>query len=153
MPLIIGGIEKIAGSKSSAKDIKNAKDAMQQTKDVISDTSSKTSEISTASDGLNTNTSNLTGKLKDLVKNMGLGLVAELEAVAAGLLLVGGIWAIGKVLTKAVEAWQPILDNKEQTLETLGLGTALIGIVGVVTAGLGAIGTKLIVALGLEQQF
>ena len=149
MPLIIGGIEKIAGSKSSAKDIKNAKDAMQQTKDVISDTSSKTSEISTASDGLNTNTSNLTGKLKDLVKNMGLGLVAELEAVAAGLLLVGGIWAIGKVLTKAVEAWQPILDNKEQTLETLGLGTAFIGIVGVVTAGLGAVGTQLIVALGL----
>ena len=149
MPLIIGGIEKIAGSKSSAKDIKNAKDAMQQTKDVISDTSSKTSEISTASDGLNTNTSNLTGKLKDLVKNMGLGLVAELEAVAAGVLLVGGIWAIGKVLTKAVEAWQPILDNKEQTLETLGLGTALIGIVGAVTAGLGAVGTQLIVALGL----
>ena len=149
MPLIIGGIEKIAGSKSSAKDIKNAKDAMQQTKDVISDTSSKTSEISTASDGLNTNTSNLTGKLKDLVKNMGLGLVAELEAVAAGLLLVGGIWAIGKVLTKAVEAWKPILDNKEQTLETLGLGTALIGIVGAVTAGLGAVGTQLIVALGL----
>ena len=149
MPLIIGGIEKIAGSKSSAKDIKNAKDAMQQTKDVISDTSSKTSEISTASDGLNTNTSTLTGKLKDLVKNMGLGLVAELEAVAAGVLLVGGIWAIGKVLTKAVEAWQPILDNKEQTLETLGLGTALIGIVGAVTAGLGAVGTQLIVALGL----
>lgn len=149
MPLIIGGIEKIAGSKSSAKDIKNAKDAMQQTKDVISDTSSKTSEISTASDGLNTNTSTLTGKLKDLVKNMGLGLVAELEAVAAGLLLVGGIWAIGKVLTKAVEAWKPILDNKEQTLETLGLGTALIGSVGVVTAGLGAVGTQLIVALGL----
>ena len=149
MPLIIGGIEKIAGSKSSAKDIKNAKDAMQQTKDVISDTSSKTSEISTASDGLNTNTSNLTGKLKDLVKNMGLGLVAELEAVAAGLLLVGGIWAIGKVLTKAVEAWQPILDNKEQTLETLGLGTAFIGIVGVVTGALGAAGTTLITALAL----
>lgn len=149
MPLIIGGIEKIAGSKSSAKDIKNAKDAMQQTKDVISDTSSKTSEISTASDGLNTNTSNLTGKLKDLVKNMGLGLVAELEAVAAGLILVGGIWAIGSMLTKMVEAWKPILDNKEQTLETLGLGTAFIGSVGVVTAGLGAVGTQLIVALGL----
>lgn len=149
MPLIIGGIEKIAGSKSSAKDIKNAKDAMQQTKDVISDTSSKTSEISTASDGLNTNTSNLTGKLKDLVKNMGLGLVAELEAVAAGLILVGGIWAIGSMLTKMVEAWKPILDNKEQTLETLGLGTALIGSVGAVIAGLGAVGTQLIVALGL----
>lgn len=149
LPTIAGVIKKISSTKYSQKHIQDAKDAMQQTKDVISDTSSKTSEISTASDGLNTNTSNLTGKLKDLVKNMGLGLVAELEAVAAGVLLVGGIWAIGKVLTKAVEAWQPILDNKEQTLETLGLGTAFIGIVGVVTGALGAAGTTLITALAL----
>lgn len=149
LPTIAGVIKKISSTKYSPKHIQDAKEAMQQTSDTLKDTSNKTTEIASGAEGVSTSTSTLTGKLKDLVKNMGLGLVAELEAVAAGLLLVGGIWAIGKVLTKAVEAWQPILDNKEQTLETLGLGTALIGSVGVVTAGLGAVGTQLIVALGL----
>ena len=149
LPTIAGVIKKISSTKYSPKYIQDAKEAMQQTSDTLKDTSNKTTEIASGAEGVSTSTSTLTGKLKDLVKNMGLGLVAELEAVAAGLLLVGGIWAIGKVLTKAVEAWQPILDNKEQTLETLGLGTALIGSVGVVTAGLGAVGTQLIVALGL----
>ena len=149
LPTIAGVIKKISSTKYSQKHIQDAKEAMQQTSDTLKDTSNKTTEIASGAEGVSTSTSTLTGKLKDLVKNMGLGLVAELEAVAAGLLLVGGIWAIGKVLTKALEAWQPILDNKEQTLETLGLGTALIGSVGVVTAGLGAVGTQLIVALGL----
>lgn len=149
LPTIAGVIKKISSTKYSQKHIQDAKEAMQQTSDTLKDTSNKTTEIASGAEGVSTSTSTLTGKLKDLVKNMGLGLVAELEAVAAGLLLVGGIWAIGKVLTKAVEAWQPILDNKEQTLETLGLGTAFIGIVGVVTGALGAAGPTLITALAL----
>lgn len=72
-----------------------------------------------------------------LIVNIALGvaILAEL-GVAAGLFLVE-IWAIGKGLDEIGKAWQPVLDNGETIATAIGLGTALLVGIGVVTALLG----------------
>ena len=72
-----------------------------------------------------------------LIVNIALGtaILAEL-GVATGLFLVE-IWAIGKGLDEIGQAWQPVLDNGETIATAIGLGTALLIGIGVVTAALG----------------
>lgn len=72
-----------------------------------------------------------------LIVNIALGtaILAEL-GVATGLFLVE-IWAIGKGLDEIGQAWQPVLDNGETIATAIGLGTALLVGIGVVTAALG----------------
>lgn len=72
-----------------------------------------------------------------LIVNIALGtaILAEL-GVAAGLFILE-IWAIGKGLDEIWQAWQPVLDNGETIAEGIGLGTALLIGIGVVTAALG----------------
>ena len=72
-----------------------------------------------------------------LIVNIALGtaILAEL-GVATGLFLVE-IWAIGKGLDEIGQAWQPVLDNGENIATAIGLGTALLIGIGVVTAALG----------------
>ena len=73
-----------------------------------------------------------------LIVNIALGtaILAEL-GIATGLFLVE-IWAIGKGLDEIGQAWQPVLDNGETIATAIGLGTALLVGIGVVTAALGA---------------
>lgn len=66
---------------------------------------------------------------------LGIAILAEL-GIAAGLFLVE-IWAIGKGLDEIGKAWQPVLDNGETIATSIGLGTALLVGIGVVTAALG----------------
>lgn len=66
---------------------------------------------------------------------IGIAILAEI-GVAAGLFLVE-IWAIGKGLDEVGKAWQPVLDNGETIATGIGLGTALLVAIGVVTAALG----------------
>ena len=66
---------------------------------------------------------------------IGIAILAEL-GVAAGLFIVE-IWAIGKGLDEIGKAWQPVLDNGETIATGIGLGTALLVGIGVVTAALG----------------
>lgn len=72
-----------------------------------------------------------------LIVNIALGtaILAEL-GIATGLFLVE-IWAIGKGLDEIGKAWQPVLDNGENIATAIGLGTALLIGIGVVTAALG----------------
>ncbi|MEG1564126.1 MAG: hypothetical protein RR365_10440 [Bacteroides sp.] len=72
-----------------------------------------------------------------LIVNIALGvaILAEL-GIAAGLFL-AEIWAIGKGLDEIGKAWQPVLDNGETIAKGIGLGTALLVGIGVVTAALG----------------
>ncbi len=77
---------------------------------------------------------------------LGKGLVADIAIGTAMLVLLGAgaalfiteIWGIGVGLQKIGEAWQPVLDNGETVASGIGLGTALLVGVGVVTAALGA---------------
>ena len=66
---------------------------------------------------------------------LGIAILAEL-GVATGLFLVE-IWAIGALLDEIGEAWKPVLDNGETIATAIGLGTALLVGIGVVTAALG----------------
>ena len=69
---------------------------------------------------------------------LGIGIAVLALMGAATLLFVAEIWAIGKGLEQVGIAWQPVLDNGETIAIGIGLGTALLVGIGVVTAALGA---------------
>lgn len=98
---------------------------------------------------VSTGTSNLTAKLKDLVKNLALGLVILIEVAAAAIIVVGAIWILGEELKLVAKAWQPVIDNGGTVAIAMGLGIGILAAIGVVTALLGSIGTTLIVNLAL----
>lgn len=87
--------------------------------------------------------------LKGLVKTFALGLVVILEVIAAAALVVGGIWLLGWELEQVGKAWQPVIDNGATIAIAMGIGTALLVGIGVVTNLLGKAGTPLIVNLAL----
>lgn len=100
-------------------------------------------------DTVNTGTSNLTSKLTTLVKNLALGLVVILEVAVAAGLIVGAIWGLGLMLEQVGIAWEPVIANAETVAIAMGIGVALLAVVGVVTALLGSVGSELIVSLAL----
>ena len=67
---------------------------------------------------------------------IGIAILAELGVAAA--LFIAEIWLIGKGLDEIGKAWEPVLDNGEDIATAIGLGTALLVGIGVVTAALGA---------------
>ena len=73
-----------------------------------------------------------------MVGQMALGVAMLALMGAATILFVAEIWAIGKGLEQVGIAWQPVLDNGETIAKGIGLGTALLIGIGVVTAALGA---------------
>lgn len=81
-----------------------------------------------------------------LIVNIALGtaILAEL-GIATGLFIVE-IWAIGKGLNEVGQAWQPVLADGDSIAKAIGLGTALLIGVGVVTA---ALGTASVASVGL----
>ena len=106
-------------------------------------------EVSAGTDTMTQSTSKLTGKLKNLVKDLALGIVIIAEVAVAAGLIVAAIWGLGLLLQQVVAAWQPVLDNGETALIAMGLGTAILVAIGVVCAVLGNVGTSLIVQIAL----
>lgn len=94
-------------------------------------------------------TSTLTTKLTTLVKNLALGIVVVAEVAVAAALIVGAIWLLGKELEQVGIAWQPVIDNAGTVAIAVGVGTALLVSVGLVTAALGKSGKTLIVNIAL----
>lgn len=76
-----------------------------------------------------------TAGLLPLAIALGTAILLEM-GVAVGLFIVE-VWAIGKGLDEIGKAWQPVLDNGETIAKAIGLGTALLVGIGVVTAALG----------------
>ena len=68
---------------------------------------------------------------------IGIGIAILAELGVAALLFIAEIWAIGKGLDEIGKAWDPVLDNGEDIATAIGLGTALLVGIGVVTAALG----------------
>ena len=93
--------------------------------------------------------SELTSKLKGLVKNLALGIVVILEVIVAVGLVVGAIWLLGILLQEVANAWQPVLDNGDTVLTAVALGTVILVAIGVITAVLGSVGASLIASLAL----
>jgi hypothetical protein len=78
-----------------------------------------------------------------------MGLVILVEVAAAALLIVGAIWLLGIMLEQVGIAWQPVIDNAGTIAIAMGIGIALLAVIGVVTAALGSVGTSLIVYMAL----
>jgi hypothetical protein len=87
--------------------------------------------------------------LKSLAKNLAMGLVIIAEVAAAALLITGAITLLGKGLEQAGIAWKPVIDNGASVAIAMGLGTAILAAIGVLTAALGSVGTPLIVNIAL----
>ena len=111
-----------------------------------------TPELQTATDTIeqtSTGTSALTGKLKSFATNMGWGLLILLEVAAAAIIFVGAIAVLGWELEQVGKAWQPVIDNGPTIASAIGMGTALLLTVGVVTGLLGTAGGALAAYMGI----
>lgn len=142
--LIIGALKIIGGlimALAAFKTIKGASEtatALAPVKEVTNTTKELTGQTST-----------LTGNLTTLIKNLALGIVILAEVAAAALLFIGAIWLLGKELEQVGLAWQPVIDNAATVATAVAVGTAMLYIIGNVTAALGSMGTTLIVNVAL----
>jgi hypothetical protein len=93
--------------------------------------------------------SELTPKLKNLVKDLGLIIVVIAEVAAAAALIVGAIWLLGVELEQVGIAWEPVIANGNTILIAMGIGTGILAAVGLITYGLGTIGKDLIINMAL----
>ena len=99
--------------------------------------------------GAGTGLSQTFAKLKNLAKDLAMGLVIILEVAAAAALIVGAIWLLGVELEQVGIAWEPVIANGETIAIAMGLGTAFLVAVGVATNLLGKAGTALMVDMAL----
>ena len=76
-----------------------------------------------------------------LITNIALGTAILAEVGVASILFIAEIWAIGEMLGKVGEAWQPVIDNGETIATAIGLGTVLLVAIGGATALLGMAST------------
>lgn len=94
-------------------------------------------------------TSTVTTKLASLAKNLGLGLVIIAEVAAAALLITGAIALLGMELEAVGNAWSPVVENGEMVLTGMGLGTAILVVIGGITAALGSAGASVAAQIGI----
>lgn len=89
---------------------------------------------------VSTGVSKLTGKLKTLAKNLGLGIVIIAEVAVAAGLIAGAIWGLGVLLEQVGIAWKPVIDNGGTVATAIEIGTLLLAGIGAATAALGTLG-------------
>lgn len=146
--LVIDALQVLGGlavAFSTFGKLKSAKD--------MTDAASTLGTMASTTQAMEAPTSALTGSLKNVAVNLGLGVVIIAEVTAAAVLFVGAIWALGVELQKVAEAWQPVIDNGNTVLISLGLGTALLVLVGAAAGGIGylttATGGTIALAIGV----
>ena len=125
--LIAGALTTVGGIITVIK-LFNSKN-----KSPVPEVETATKTIEETSQGM----SKTTSKLKDLVKNLALGIAIIAEVVVASALIVGGIWLLGWELEQVGKAWQPVIDNGATIAIAIGIGTALLVGIGVAAFLLG----------------
>lgn len=113
----------------------------------ITDASSATQGVSDAIGG--SSGGGLSGSLKNLAQNLGWGVLIAAEVSAAAIIIVGAIWILGEELKKITEAWQPVIDNGETVAVAVGIGAALIAVIGLAAYGLGTLGGPAALNIGI----
>ena len=93
--------------------------------------------------------SKLTGKLQNVMKDLAYGIVIIAEVAAAAIIFVGAIWVLGKELEQVGIAWEPVIANGNTILIAMGIGTAILAAVGLITYGLGTIGKDMVINMAL----
>ena len=142
--LIIGGVEMLGGLLVALDVFSKIKGAVNTGK-----AATDVAEVATVTETVGETTSTLTSKLGKLAKNLGLGIAIIAEVAVAAGLIVGAIWGLGVLLEQVGKAWQPVIDNGGTIATAMGIGLGLLVAIGLVTAGLGTLGTALIAPLGL----
>lgn len=118
----------------------------------LPDTSATKEAMETATqsvESLSTGTSTLTTKMLDLAKNIGIGVLIISEVAAGATIFVGAIALLGVELDLARKAWEPVLDNMGTVAEAVGIGTVLLGAIGLACYGLGKIGGTVALNVGI----
>ena len=113
-------------------------------------------EIQTASETIeqtSSGMSNVTGKLKSLATNLAWGLLILVEVAAAAIIFVGAIAILGWELEQVGKAWEPVIANGGTVAVALGLGTVILGAVGVAIGLLGKLGGAMVgqMAIGVAM--
>lgn len=135
---LLGGLVLALGTFSALKKTTKTAEAAKSITDTAADV-----------EAASTSTGTLTSKLGSLVKNLALGLVIIAEVAAAALLVVGAVILLGKELEQVGIAWEPVIANAGTVAIAMGIGVALLAVIGTVTALLGSVGTALIVNVAL----
>lgn len=118
----------------------------------LPDTSATKEAMETATqsvESLSTGTSTLTTKMLDLAKNIGIGVLIIGEVAAGAAIFVGAIALLGVELDLTRKAWEPVLDNMGTVAEAVGIGTVLLGAIGLACYGLGKIGGTVALNVGI----
>ena len=119
--------------------------------DVLSQLKKKTkvTEAAKSVEEVSNEVSNASGKLKTLVKNLGLGIAIIAEVAVAVGLVVAAIWGIGVLLEQVGLAWEPVIENGETVAIAMGIGILLLAGIGTVTALLGKLGGTMCAQIGI----
>ena len=143
--LAIGGIEVVGGLATAIGKFKGFTRGAGN----LSDTQTALDTMTQSAETLSTGTSGLSIKMKDLAKNVGLGVVVLGEAAAGAILFTGAIAILGWELGKVAETWQPVIDNAGTVGIAVLTGTVLIGAVGAACYGLGTLGATVAANVGI----
>lgn len=106
-------------------------------------------EVGNTIGDVSTNTSTLTTKLKSLATNLAWGTLILAEVAVAAGIIVGSIWGLGLMLGQIGTAWQPVIENGGTVAIAIGLGVAILAVVGVATAALGTLGGAMAGQIGI----
>ena len=106
-------------------------------------------EVGNTIGDVSTNTSTLTTKLKSFATNMAWGTLILAEVAVAAGIIVGSIWGLGLMLGQIGTAWQPVIENGGTVAIAMGLGVAILAVVGVATAALGTLGGAMAGQIGI----
>lgn len=143
--LAIGAIEIVGGLVTTFGLFKGLQNRLGNAGEIQTALDTMAQSTETLSTGMN----NLFGKMKNLVINVGLGVVVLAEAAAAAIVLIGAVAIVGWELEKVGEAWKPVLDNAETVAIAVATGTGLIAGVGAACYGLGTLGKTAAVNVGI----
>lgn len=143
--LAIGGIEAVGGLATAIGKFKGFTSKTGK----LSDAKTALDTMTQSAETLSTGTSGLFMKMKDLAKNVGLGVVVLGEVAVGAILFTGAIAVLGWELGKVAEAWQPVIENAGAVGIAVLTGTVLIGAVGAACYGLGTLGATVASNVGI----
>lgn len=143
--LAIGGLEVVGGLATAIGKFRGFTRGAGN----LSDTQTALDTMTQSAETLSTGTSGLSIKMKDLAKNVGLGVVVLGEVAAGAILFAGAIAILGWELGKVADTWQPVIENAGTVGIAVLTGTVLIGAVGAACYGLGTLGATVAVNVGI----
>lgn len=143
--LIIGGLEILGGLIvaldvfSKLKGISNLGNATTAMNTLTTTTQTIDTTVSTS----------LSPKLTSLAKNLGLVVAIVAEVSAAAIIVVGAIAIMGHELEEVGKAWEPVIENGTTVATAIGIGTGILGAVGLAAYALGTGGKTIALNIGI----